>query len=254
MLKIDLSGKIAVVTGASGKLGRVMATTLAEAGADVAVHYYRNAEPASVACDKIREMGRKASLVQADVTSLESIQAMRRKIEAEIGSPDILVTSAIGSGPAKLLLEQDPDEYARAFASTAIHNVMMAQTFVPAMIPKRWGRIIAISTEVVMINHATMSVYSACKRGMDGVLKVLAGEIGEYQITVNQVAPGWTISEIDRLEGTEKQEHYDKDVPLRRRGEDRDIANAVAFLASDLAGFITGVFLPVCGGNVMTPI
>jgi 3-oxoacyl-[acyl-carrier protein] reductase len=253
-MKIDLSGKVALVTGASGQLGRVMATTLAECGADVALNYNRSAAPAEEACEKIRAMGRKACTVQADITSEAAIRAMRDRVVAELGSPDILVTSAIGGFTPRPVLEQPPEDYASQFASAAIHNVMMAQTFVPAMIPKRWGRIIAISTEVVMINHANNSAYSAGKRGMDGVLRVLAREIGEHQITVNQVAPGWTISERDRLAGSEKQEHYDRNVPLRHRGEDRDIANAVAFLASDLARFITGVFLPVCGGNVMPSI
>ena len=253
-MNIDLSGKVAIVTGSSGEIGRVIALTLAECGADVALHYHKNLEPAEATHAKITALGRKAFIVQADITKNDEIQAMRPKIEAELGSPDILVTSAVGGFPPKPVLEQAPEHYAYQFASAAIHNVMMAQAFVPAMIPKRWGRIIAISTEVVMLNHATMSAYSAGKRGMDGVLRVLAREIGEHQITVNQVAPGWTISARDRIHGTEKQEHYDKNVPLRRRGEDRDIANAVAFLASDLARFITGVFLPVCGGNIMVSI
>jgi 3-oxoacyl-[acyl-carrier protein] reductase len=89
---------------------------------------------------------------------------------------------------------------------------------------------------------------------MDGVLRVLAKEIGPYQITVNQVAPGWTITERVRHEGTPHQGAYESTVPLRRRGEDQEIANVVAFLASDLASFITGAYIPVCGGNVMPAI
>jgi 3-oxoacyl-[acyl-carrier protein] reductase len=100
----------------------------------------------------------------------------------------------------------------------------------------------------------TQSTYVAGKKGMDGLLRILAKEIGPHGITVNQVAPGWTISERDRVAGAEVQEHYSKDVPLRRRGEDTEIAQAVAFLASDLASFITGVYLPVCGGNVMPAV
>ncbi|MFN2198581.1 MAG: SDR family NAD(P)-dependent oxidoreductase, partial [Anaerolineales bacterium] len=103
------------------------------------------------------------------------------------------------------------------------------------------------------------SAYVAGKRGMDGVYRVLAREIGQYNITVNQIAPGWMLSDDDRVsDGTEKNIHqnyaYISTVPLKRRGSDDDIANAVCFLASDLAGFITGVYLPVCGGNVMPTI
>jgi 3-oxoacyl-[acyl-carrier protein] reductase len=89
---------------------------------------------------------------------------------------------------------------------------------------------------------------------MDGVLRVLAAEIGQYNITVNQVAPGWMISDKFRESSTQRQPDYEKEIPLRRRGQDQDVANAVAFLASDLAAFITGVYLPVCGGNVMPGI
>jgi 3-oxoacyl-[acyl-carrier protein] reductase len=89
---------------------------------------------------------------------------------------------------------------------------------------------------------------------MDGVLRVLAKEVGVHQVTVNQVAPGWMISDRHRDEGTERQEKYESTVPLRRRGTDQNIADAVAFLASDLAEFITGAYIPVCGGNVMPTI
>jgi 3-oxoacyl-[acyl-carrier protein] reductase len=132
--------------------------------------------------------------------------------------------------------------------------VHMAQAFVPGMIEKKWGRVIAINTECAMQNAPGQSAYVSGKRGMDGVLRCLAKEVGGHGITVNQVAPGWMISEKSRAEGTERQEQYERNIPLRRRGEDQDIANAVAFLASDLAGFISGVYLPVCGGNVMPGI
>jgi 3-oxoacyl-[acyl-carrier protein] reductase len=89
---------------------------------------------------------------------------------------------------------------------------------------------------------------------MDGVLRILAKEIGEHQITVNQVAPGWTISARDRAAGSEIQPGYTKSVPLARRGTDQEIANVVAFLASDLSSYITGAYIPVCGGNVMPTI
>ena len=89
---------------------------------------------------------------------------------------------------------------------------------------------------------------------MDGIMHVLAREVGVHNITVNQVAPGWTISDRDRKAGSERQEGYEKNVPLNRRGTDQEIANVVAFLASDLASYITGVFVPVCGGNVMPAI
>jgi 3-oxoacyl-[acyl-carrier protein] reductase len=122
------------------------------------------------------------------------------------------------------------------------------------MIKKKWGRVIAINTECSMQNFPTQSAYVSGKRGMDGVLRVLAREIGEHQITVNQVAPGWTISDRDRKKGTERQPEYEKSVALKRRGTEQEIANVVAFLASDLASFITGAYIPVCGGYIMPSI
>lgn len=105
-----------------------------------------------------------------------------------------------------------------------------------------------------MQNFPTQSAYVAGKRGMDGVYRVLAKEVGEHQITVNQVAPGWTISERERTNGMAESDDYIKLVPLKRRGTDQEIANAVAFLASDLASFISGAYIPVNGGNVMPTI
>jgi len=122
------------------------------------------------------------------------------------------------------------------------------------MIERKWGRFVGINTECAMQNFPTQSAYVAGKRGMDGIYRVLAKEIGEHGITVNQVAPGWTISDRDRKNHTERQQSYEQSVPLKRRGTDQEIANAVAFLASDLASFTTGAYLPVNGGNVMPSI
>jgi 3-oxoacyl-[acyl-carrier protein] reductase len=135
-----------------------------------------------------------------------------------------------------------------------MQNVIMAKAFIPYMIEKKYGRFIGINTECSMQNFPTQSAYVAGKRGMDGIFRILAKEVGEHQITVNQVAPGWTISDRDREAGTERSAEYDAKVPLKRRGTDQEIANVVAFLASDLASYITGAYIPVCGGNVMPAI
>jgi len=254
MIKIDLSGKIALVTGASGELGRVIATVLAQGGADVAIHYFRNRERADRLALEIKKLDRRACVVSADLGEAASVRSMQKEVEKELGAPDIIVNNAVSQYVWKPVLEQAIEDYESQFQTCVLQNVLMTQTFVPAMIRKKWGRVIAINTECAMQNFPTQSAYVAGKRGMDGILRVLAREIGPHGITVNQVAPGWTISERDRLNGTEQQPDYDKNVPLRRRGEDIEIAHAVAFLASDLASFITGTYLPVCGGNIMPTI
>ncbi|MFC5700357.1 SDR family NAD(P)-dependent oxidoreductase [Cohnella faecalis] len=254
MVNIDLSGKTALVTGGTGQLGRVMVRTLAECGANVVIHYNSNEEKALELRDEIRSLGRHSAIVRADITKKEAIFAMKSEAEGELGPVDIVIANAVVQYAWTSVLEQAPEDYVSQFESCVMQSVYLAKAFAPGMIERSWGRIIGINTECAMQNDPTQSAYVAGKRGMDGVYRVLAKEIGKHGITVNQVAPGWTISERDRENHTERSEGYESAVPLRRRGTDQEIANAVVFLASDLASFITGAFIPVNGGNVMPTI
>jgi 3-oxoacyl-[acyl-carrier protein] reductase len=253
-MNIDLSNKLALVTGASGEMGKVIAYTLAVCGADVVIHYYKNEESATKLMNHVKALGRRSMIVKADITDLSSINQMKEEINKTLGSPDIIVNNAVIQYQWQSVMNQDIKDYESQFKSSVMHNVYMAKAFVPAMQAKSYGRIIAINTECAMQNAVSQSAYVSGKRGMDGVLRVLAKEIGEHQITVNQVAPGWTITEKTRMSGNERQELHEKNIPLRRRGTDQEVANVVAFLASDLASYITGAFIPVCGGNVMPAI
>jgi 3-oxoacyl-[acyl-carrier protein] reductase len=253
-MRIDLSGRTAIITGASGQLGRVMARTLAQCGANVAIHYLRNQEQAEAVRTEVEALGVRSMTVQADVTDAASVNSMRDSVVAQLGSPDIVVNNAVIQYGWTTVLEQAIEDYEGQFRSCVLQNVLMAKAFVPAMIERGYGRIIGINTECSMQNFPSQSAYVAGKRGMDGVLRVLAKEIGEHQITVNQVAPGWTVSDRDRELGREDQPRYQQSVPLKRRGDDQELANVVAFLASDLASYITGAYIPVCGGNVMPAI
>nr|WP_123043592.1 SDR family oxidoreductase [Cohnella candidum]AYQ75511.1 SDR family oxidoreductase [Cohnella candidum] len=253
-MAIDLSGKTALVTGATGQLGRVMIRTLANAGADVVIHFQSNEAKAAELLEEIKGMGRRGVAVQADVTDRSSLEAMKRKVNEQLGRVDIVVANAVVQYQWTSILEQPAEDYESQFESCVMQNVYLAQLFVPDMIGNKHGRMIGINTECSMQNFKTQSAYVAGKRGMDGVYRVLAKEVGEHGITVNQVAPGWTISERDRENQTEHSEEYERTVPLARRGTDQEIANVVAFLASDLASFITGAYVPVNGGNVMPAI
>lgn len=253
-MQIDLSGRLALVTGSTGQLGRVIVLTLARCGADVVIHYHQNEEKALALQRLIEQEGRRALPVQADITDKASVDAMASLVKSTLRAPEIIIVCAVSQYKWLPLLEQDINCYEDQFRSCVMQNVLMAKAFIPDMIQRSYGRFIGINTECAMQCLPTQSAYVSGKRGMDGVLRVLAREVGEHGITVNQVAPGWTISDNDREQGSEHNPDYEAHTALKRRGTDQEIANAVAFLASDLAGFITGVYLPVCGGYVMPAI
>jgi 3-oxoacyl-[acyl-carrier protein] reductase len=254
MLQIDLSGKVALLTGASGQLGRVMARTLAMSGADLILHYHRDEAGAKRVEHDVVALGRRALLVQSDVGNEAGVRAIADAAQHSNLAPDIVVINAVAQiHPWSTVLEESIEDYESQFRTCVLQAVFLTKAFAPALVKKGWGRIIGINTECSMQLFETQSAYAAGKRGMDGVLRVLAREIGRHGITVNQVAPGWTVSDRDR-ERPADDAGYRGAVPLRRRGTDQEIANVVAFLASDLASYVHGAFVPVCGGNVMPAI
>ena len=179
---------------------------------------------------------------------------MKQKIENNFMLPDVIVNNAVIQYHWVSILKQDNQDFISQFESCVLQNVNMAKAFIPHMIENKYGKVIAINTECAMQCFENQGAYASAKRGLDGLLRVLAKEVGPYNITVNQVAPGWTISDNDRLNHSEVQPESDKKIPLRRRGTDREVANAVLFLASSLADYITGVYIPVSGGTVMPTI
>jgi 3-oxoacyl-[acyl-carrier protein] reductase len=255
LMQIELKNHLAVVTGGSGNLGRVICRTLADCGADVVVHYHADKRSAEKVCADVQSRGCRSMIVEADVSDADSVLRMKSQILAIMGrAADIIVNNAVIQYKWTTVLEQDLADYESQFRSCTLQNVIMAQTFVPAMLENKWGRVIGINTECAMQNFPTQSAYVSGKRGMDGVLRVLAKEVGPHQITVNQVAPGWMISAGSPDGDGAGELAYKAAVPLRRRGKDQDVANLVAFLASDLAGFISGQYISVSGGSVMPAI
>jgi len=253
-MDIDLRNRVCVVTGASGELGRVISRTLGAAGAKVALHYFSGEDRAAALLEELQSLGVAAMTAQADVTEMESVAEMHKAVKAEFGPADIIVDNAVIQYTWVSVLEQSLEDFESQFRSCVMHNVHMVKAFAPGMIAKGWGRVIGINTECAMQCLENQAAYASAKRGMDGLYRVLARELGPNGITVNQVAPGWMISDQVRADGTESQPDYEAKVLLNRRGTDQDVANAVAFLASDLAEFITGAFIPVCGGSVMPTI
>ena len=253
-MEIDLRGKKALVTGGSGGLGRTIVRTLAECGADVAVHYNSDVRSAETLVNELTAQGRKSAAFKCDITNFESVANMKDAVEKSFGMPDILIVNAVIQYGWKPLLEQDVRDYYSQYESCVMQMVYMAKMFVPHMKEQHYGRIVVMNTECAVMAEPTCSAYTAAKRGLDGIVRVLAKEVGSDGITINQIAPGWTITDKERSTGVNAAPEYVSSVPLARRGTDRDIANMAAFLSSDLAGFTTGAFIPVAGGRVMPAI
>lgn len=250
-MEINLTNKTALVTGATGQLGRVMAKTLAASGADIAVHYFNNREKAEELVNEIKSLNRHAIAVQADITDEESVYRMRDTITESLGSPDIVVNNAVIQYQWKSVLNQPLSDFQSQFDSCVKQSVLTAKAFIPDMVTNGGGRFIGINTECSYLCNANSGAYASAKKGMDALYHVLANEVGVNGITVNQIAPGWTISDNDRANNTEIAPSYSSNIPLARRGTDQEIANVVLFLASELASFVTGICIPVSGGSVM---
>ncbi|GLH79955.1 3-ketoacyl-ACP reductase [Bradyrhizobium sp. SSBR45G] len=251
-LQIDLSGRVALVTGAAGEIGRPIARTLAACGAKVAIHYLTARDVAERLCDELNELEpQRACTISGDVARLEDVEAMRPIVESRLGPVDIVVNNAVTWFDEGPVIDQTADQFDRVFRSSVLQAWATARVFSGPMIERRWGRLISLGTEMTSLALPNRAPYTAAKCAMDGMLRSLAKELGEHGITVNQVAPGWVISDKDRRDRDEVQPLYERSVPLGRRGYDQDVANMIAFLASDLAGFVTGVRVPVCGGIVM---
>jgi len=248
---INLTGKTALITGATGQLGRVMARTLAKNGADIVVHYIKNKEMAEKLVAEIKNMGQRAIAVQADISNEADVNKVRDEVFETFGDVHIVVNNAVKQYEWKSIIEQDLEDFQGQFDTCIKQSVLTAKAFLPKMIERKSGKFIGINTECSGLYDAGTGAYVAAKRGMDGLYRVLAKEVGQFGINVNQVAPGWTVSDRDRENGSEVSEEYNKKIPLNRRGTDEEIADAVLFLSSEMSSFITGVCLPVNGGAVM---
>jgi 3-oxoacyl-[acyl-carrier protein] reductase len=254
-LTMDLAGKTALVTGATGLLGQAISRALAQAGADVVVHHRTRDERVEHLMAEIRSWGRQAHPVAADITSEDDVKSMARMLRESGVVPSIVVLNALSSYRWTTVLAQPVDDFTGQWRSSGLQAILMAQAFVPAMCDQGWGRVIAISSECAMECAARQGAYVGGKMAMHGILRVLAREVGPQGVTVNEVAPGWVAGVPLATPALQELEaRYLERVPLRHRGRPQEIADAVAFLASDRASFITGTWLPVAGGTVMSAI
>lgn len=242
-----LTGKIALVTGASRGIGRQTALTLASYGATVIVNYNGNKAKAEEVVNEITENGGKASVYGCNVSDYSAVETMMKDLLSEYGRIDILVNNA-GITKDGLLMKMSEEDY------DAVLDINLKGTFncikhiSRQMLKQRSGRIINLSSVVGVYGNAGQVNYSASKAGIIGITKSVAKEIGSRGITVNAVAPGFIITEMtDAMPEDAKKQVTDK-IAMNRLGETKDVAELVAFLASDKAAYITGQVICVDGG------
>jgi 3-oxoacyl-[acyl-carrier protein] reductase len=245
---LDLSGKIAIVTGASRGIGRAIAETLAAQGAHVVAA--ARADNAAGAVAAIQAAGGRAEAVSLDVTSADGPAAMVVAALERHGRVDILVNNA-GIARDQLLLRMKRDDWDQVLATNLTAAFACAQAVLKPMVKQRAGRIISISSVVGQSGNAGPATYAASKAGLIGFSQSLAREVASRNITVNVVAPGLIETDMTRAITDQAQVDWAAQIPLGRPGAARDVAAAVCFLASDEASYITGQVIAVNGGMYM---
>jgi 3-oxoacyl-[acyl-carrier protein] reductase len=269
-IEIDLSGRLALVTGASRGLGRADALALARAGADVVVADLlveselsedtdRYGTLATVArqsgmvhteetVEQIRALGRRALAVRCDVTDREQVAAAVARAVEELGSVDVLVNNAGTLDHVAQFADQSPELWERDLRVNLSGAFNCAQAVWPHMKERGWGRIVNMASVAGTLGGFGQASYSTTKAGILGLTKTLAMEGGRHGITCNAIVPGVIGSEAFHMANAAMNERIVKRTALKRHGEPEEIANTIAFLCSDLASYITGAEITVSGG------
>lgn len=244
----DLSGKVALVTGASRGIGRAIATRLAEQGAMV-VAAARETH-AGECVTGLTARGLRAEALTLDVTDAPSVGRAPGDIVARHGRLDIVISNA-GIARDQLLMRMKRDDWDQVMATNLTASFLLAQAAIRPMIRQQSGRIIAISSVVGQVGNAGQTNYAASKAGLIGFVKALAREVASRAITVNAIAPGLIDTDMLQAVREKAQEGWASQIPLGRLGTADDVAAAACFLASDEAAYITGHVLAVNGGMYM---
>jgi 3-oxoacyl-[acyl-carrier protein] reductase len=246
MMNIDLSGRVAIVTGGSRGIGHATAGLLYEACARVAI-LARDGEKADAAA---RAFGDRARGYACDVSRSDAVETAVQAIEKDFGPADILVNNA-GITSDNLMFRIAEEDWDAVLATNLKGAFLMIKYAARGMIKRRWGRIINVTSVVGIAGNKGQTNYAASKAGLIGLTKSAAKELASRNVLVNAVAPGYVDTELTRSISEEAKQHLRDAIPLGRLGEARDIASAVLFLASDFASYITGQVLVVDGGMVM---
>ncbi|NLL78056.1 MAG: 3-oxoacyl-[acyl-carrier-protein] reductase [Clostridiales bacterium] len=242
-----LEGKVALVTGASRGIGREIALTLAGYGADVIVNFNGSEDKAKRVAKEIEAMGRKTAVVQCSVADYEACGKMITDMLARFGHIDILVNNA-GITKDNLMIKMSEEDFDAVIDTNLKGTFNTIKHMYRALIKQRSGRIINLSSVSGVLGNPGQANYSASKAGVIGLTKSMARELAGRNITVNAVAPGYIDTDMTQSMSNSTKEAIISQIPLKRVGQPKDIAEMVAFLASDKAAYITGQVISVDGG------
>ena len=247
---MKLTGKIALVTGASRGIGRTCALYLAKLGAKVVVNYARSSAQADQVAAQIREMGGEAIAIRADVSKQEDVEAMMEETIKIYGGLDILVNNA-GITRDTLLIRMKEEDWDQVIDTNLKGVFLVTKAASRYMMKKRQGRIINISSVIGIAGNAGQANYAASKAGIIGFSKSVARELASRNILVNMIAPGFIDTDMTEGLNDQAKESILSRVPLKRYGKPEDIAHLVGFLASEESSYITGQVIHVDGGMIM---
>lgn len=245
-----LKGKCSVVTGASRGIGRAIAKRLAKAGSNIVLNYRSSEKEASELKSELEDMNVEVLVYKCDIQNINEVSEMLKAAKEKFGKIDIMVNNA-GITKDTLLLRMKQEDFDSVIDVNLKGVFNCLKEITPIMVRQKGGKIINISSVIGLIGNAGQVNYAASKAGVIGMTKSLAKEVGSRGITVNAVAPGFIQTDMTNDLNDKYKDEIKKNIPLRRLGEAEDVANLVAFLASEESSYITGQVINVDGGMVM---